>query len=321
MAGQGATWHENRLVPILRHGRLEDVFWTYSYSPIDDATSPNGIGGVLVVCTETTDEVVAERWLKFRLELTERIDRFADPVDIMTASAGLLGVHLRVAQVGFAEIDAAGEVATIASDWNDGSLASSVGRHGIDGLEGPVAWLKRGEAVVVTDVAADPRTCSPEILACYRGIGVAAFINAPLFRNGRLVAILSVHSAVPREWSAQDMVRVHGVAERTWLAVERVRAEAALLANEARQALLLRLVQSQRETGDPEAMMLAAAEAVGRHLDTDRVGFLDMLDDATLSFTVGWTNGGWTNGRLKLLSGDFPVEGLGAAYLAAVRQG
>jgi PAS domain S-box-containing protein len=57
MAGRGATWHENALVPITRHGRREDVYWTYSYGPIDDETSPNGVGGVLVVCTETTQAV------------------------------------------------------------------------------------------------------------------------------------------------------------------------------------------------------------------------------------------------------------------------
>jgi len=316
MAGQGATWHENHLVPIIRYGRLEEVFWTYSFSPIDDAGSPNGIGGVLVVCTETTEEVLAERWLKFRLELTERIGGLVDPKDIMTASAELLGIHLKVAQVAFAEIDAVGEVATIASDWNDGSMVSNVGRHRFAGHDGPITWLKRGETVVVTDISTDPRTCSPKALACYRGISVAAFINAPLFRSGRLVSILAVHSGAPREWSAHDLVLVHGVAERTWLAVERVRAESALLANEARQALLLRLVQSQRETGDPEAMMLAAAEAVGKHLNTHRVGFLDILDDDTLSFTVGWTDG-----SLELLSGSSPATGIGTAYLAVVRQG
>ncbi len=52
--GQGATWHENALVPITRHGRRENVYWTYGYGPIDDETSANGVGGVLVVCTETT---------------------------------------------------------------------------------------------------------------------------------------------------------------------------------------------------------------------------------------------------------------------------
>ena len=38
MAGQGATWHENQLVPITRNGRLEEVYWTYSYGPLHDET-------------------------------------------------------------------------------------------------------------------------------------------------------------------------------------------------------------------------------------------------------------------------------------------
>jgi PAS domain S-box-containing protein len=58
MAGRGATWHENALVPITRNGRVEDVYWTYSYSPIDDVTAANGVGGVLVVCAETTGTVL-----------------------------------------------------------------------------------------------------------------------------------------------------------------------------------------------------------------------------------------------------------------------
>ena len=61
MSGRGATWHVNHLIPITRNGRREDVYWTYSYGPIDDANAPNGIGGVLVVCTETTETVQAER--------------------------------------------------------------------------------------------------------------------------------------------------------------------------------------------------------------------------------------------------------------------
>lgn len=63
MAGRGATWHENQLVPITRNGRREDVYWTYSYSPLDDETAPTGVGGVLVTCTETTRHVLAEQRL------------------------------------------------------------------------------------------------------------------------------------------------------------------------------------------------------------------------------------------------------------------
>ncbi len=63
LAGHGATWQADHLVPITRNGRREDVYWTYSYSPIDDESAADGVGGVLVVCTETTEHVLATRRL------------------------------------------------------------------------------------------------------------------------------------------------------------------------------------------------------------------------------------------------------------------
>jgi len=56
MAGGEATWHEDQLVPVTRHGRRQDVWWTYGHSPIDDSAAPGGIGGVLVVCNDVTSE-------------------------------------------------------------------------------------------------------------------------------------------------------------------------------------------------------------------------------------------------------------------------
>ena len=47
-----ASWNEDQLVPIFRNGRIEEVYWTYGYSPVFDETG--GVGGTLVVCTETT---------------------------------------------------------------------------------------------------------------------------------------------------------------------------------------------------------------------------------------------------------------------------
>lgn len=52
-----ATWHEDHLVPIERNGRVEDVYWTYGYSPVRD--DDGGIRGVLVVVQETTARVTA----------------------------------------------------------------------------------------------------------------------------------------------------------------------------------------------------------------------------------------------------------------------
>jgi signal transduction histidine kinase len=73
MAGGPATWHENQLVPITRNGKREDVYWTYSYGPIDDPASSNGIGGVLVICAETTSTVMAERRLAEQVSRQQRL--------------------------------------------------------------------------------------------------------------------------------------------------------------------------------------------------------------------------------------------------------
>ena len=64
MSGRGATWNRNHLVPITRNGRVEQVYWTYSYNPIDDESAPTGVGGVLVICTETTEQVLAEQAMR-----------------------------------------------------------------------------------------------------------------------------------------------------------------------------------------------------------------------------------------------------------------
>ena len=60
MAGNGATWNEDQLVPVTRHGRREDVWWTYSFSPIDFEGT---VGGVLVVCKDVTSEHMAREAL------------------------------------------------------------------------------------------------------------------------------------------------------------------------------------------------------------------------------------------------------------------
>jgi len=67
LAGQGATWNDKLLLPMMRKGFLEETYFTFSYSPVrDDA---GGIGGVLVTCQETTADVQGERQLEMLRDL------------------------------------------------------------------------------------------------------------------------------------------------------------------------------------------------------------------------------------------------------------
>lgn len=59
LIGGEAIWREDQLIPIYRNGNLEDVYWTFSYSPVHDEN--NAVAGVLVTCNETTEKVYALR--------------------------------------------------------------------------------------------------------------------------------------------------------------------------------------------------------------------------------------------------------------------
>jgi len=61
-----ATWSQDQLIPIFRNGKIEDVYWTFSYSPVKDESGE--IAGVLVTCSETTENVLTRK----KLEDSER---------------------------------------------------------------------------------------------------------------------------------------------------------------------------------------------------------------------------------------------------------
>src|SRR5690242_1274459 len=59
--GGPSTWIEDFELHIQRSGFNEETHFTVAYSPVPDATAPNGIGGVLATVHEISEKVVAER--------------------------------------------------------------------------------------------------------------------------------------------------------------------------------------------------------------------------------------------------------------------
>ncbi|MDB5245729.1 MAG: hypothetical protein JWQ40_123 [Segetibacter sp.] len=66
-----ATWSEDQLIPIYRNGKMEDVYWTFGYSAVIDENGK--VGGVLVVCTETTEKVKNFQALQSKEETLQNI--------------------------------------------------------------------------------------------------------------------------------------------------------------------------------------------------------------------------------------------------------
>jgi PAS domain S-box-containing protein len=70
MDDRETVYHENTIVPIVRNGKLQDIRWTYSYSPIFG--SAGDVLGVLVICQDITREANAALELR---ESETRADR------------------------------------------------------------------------------------------------------------------------------------------------------------------------------------------------------------------------------------------------------
>jgi hypothetical protein len=74
--GEGATWLEDELLPLVRRGRLEEAYFTFSYSPV---RSRDGvIEGVMDIATETTRQVVDRRRLRTLSRLRELLAALDD---------------------------------------------------------------------------------------------------------------------------------------------------------------------------------------------------------------------------------------------------
>ena len=65
-----ATWSDDLLLLLERHGYAEECYFTFSYSPIRDESG--GIGGIFTPVQETTGRVIGERRTRTLMDLASR---------------------------------------------------------------------------------------------------------------------------------------------------------------------------------------------------------------------------------------------------------
>lgn len=311
MAGQGASYHENQLVPIYRYGKLDQVYWTYSYSPIDDG---GGVGGVLVICTETTRGVI-ERRHDALADLAERFRDVEDPDEIAFTAAEMLGQRLGVSRAGYGTIDKQAETIRIERDWNADGVPSIAGVLNFRNYGSYIDDLKAGRTVVVEDAEQDPRT--RDNAARLKEICAQAFVNMPVTEQGGFVALLFLNNATARLWTEDELELIRDVAERTRNAVARREAEQALRKNEARLRFLDALGTATARASDADGVMAVTTRMLGEHLGVSDCAYADMEADEDM-FNI---RGDWHASHAQSIVGRYSLATFGSLAVVSLKHG
>ncbi len=192
---------------------------------------PPDAGQVAILFNNITERKQSEARQNALLELSDAIRDLTDAGDIAQASAEVLARTMGVSRAGYGTVDTVGETITIERDFNQPGVASIAGTLAFREHGSYIDDIKRGETVVIADVAQDPRTAATaEVL---KRISAGSFVNMPLMEQGRVVAMVFVNNATPRAYGDSDLRLMREVAERVRLATERARSEAALRDSEA----------------------------------------------------------------------------------------
>ena len=191
------------------------------------------------ICLDVTDRKLAREQLEasegrlaFLDRLSEATRAVTEATQIMAITAQMLGEFLGATRCAYADVEHDNDRFTIRSDWSADGVPSSAGVYSLD-LFGPKATgnLRNGRKLVVRDV--DRELGDDGGGRMFNAIGIQAIITAPLVKDGRLVAMMAVHQARPRDWSEAEIAIVGAVVERCWAHIERVR-DAALLREQDR---------------------------------------------------------------------------------------
>lgn len=243
MDGKGAIWHEHQLVPLTRNGKLEEIWWTYSYSPIED---DDGIHGVLVICNDVTAEheittklaqinnqlftEIAQReqvqhQQRFQLELLDELSTLTEPEQIAAVAFQMLSDELHLTRLMFAHIDEVAKTFFIDYAWHQADAFSVKGVHGTlaEFGEDIIEDLRRGKTVSIADIREDSRTLNYQ--RAYKDFDALSILVVPIIKDKRFIATLSIHSKLPHEWKTHEANLIKEIAERLWVAIERARAE------------------------------------------------------------------------------------------------
>jgi PAS domain S-box-containing protein len=307
--------------PLIKDGRWVAAFavhsatprtWTRDQITLVEVTAERIWGAGERALAEETLQALSrsDHRQAFLLEVNDTIRPLADPARIIAETCRLMGRHLRVNRVAYAEVE--GDYCTIVSDYVNG-LPSLPGRFRWTELVGSLTEeILTGGTLFVNDTSTERHTAAER--EALQAAGIGAYICPLLVKDGRFVGAFGIHSREPRVWTADEFALVQDVADRIWTTLEYRRVEGELRANEERLDFLLRLNDALRPLSDPGDVQETAARLLGQHLGTTRAGYAE-LDGSEFAIRREYTNG------VPPLAGPRPGITLSGELREALRRG
>lgn len=262
-------------VPSTKDGRWLAMFAVHATKSRNWTRDEIGLVEVTAERTwEAGERARAEETMRgeaFLAQLNDAIRPLADPARILSEACRLLGIHMQVNRVVYAEIN--GDECTVVNDYVDG-VRSMTGRFPWADLVGSRSEeILRGGILLSNDTSIEPHTAAER--ESLRAAGIGAYLCPLLVKGGQFVGAFGVHSREPRVWTEEELTLVQDVADRIWATLEHRKAEVELRTNEERLAFLLRLNDALRPLSDAGAVQEIAARLLGEHLGANRVSYVE----------------------------------------------
>jgi len=262
--GEG-FYAENQLLPMRRYGFEEETYWNYSFTAIRG--EDGRIAGIFNTGFETTDVVLNQRRLHFKLAYAQELHEGTDPDAALRNATTLLGEYLQAIHVGYCAPDNGDGGLAVVHDWSDDDHAPAAAGLRLADFGGALnANLAKGQPVRIDDVESYCGSAGEGTADAFTALGAQAALFVPWLHGGRLVAAFYVLSAEPRRWSEDAVLTLQEAIEVAWDTVE-------ILRNEQRQNLLMREIDHRAKNS------LAVVQAVVRLSQADdMVSFREVVE-------------------------------------------
>ncbi len=159
------------------------------------------------------------------IEIGDRTRATVDIDLILSSTAEVLGRALDATRAGYGQVDPFAETVEVGKDWTSGTAASMAGTHHFRDYGSFIEDLKRGEDLIIFDVASDPRTRDRQALLLAHDIRM--LVNIPIMDGGIMTGLMLVHFNKTRPFGKVEADFVRAVADRTQAALKQAKAVAA----------------------------------------------------------------------------------------------